>query len=83
MTSCRKHTSRRTVRSVWLSVASTVTPWGLAEAAELAEETLATVQQVVNTETPHERAHAGLARDISGFAANLLAGGATGISGHR
>lgn len=57
--------------------------WGLAEAADLAEETLATVLQLANTETPHKRAYAGLARDISGFASNLLAGRAIGASGHH
>jgi serine/threonine-protein kinase HipA len=57
--------------------------WGLAEPADLAEETLVTVLQVANTEAPHKRAHAGLARDISGFAANLLAGRAIGAGGHR
>jgi serine/threonine-protein kinase HipA len=57
--------------------------WGLAEPADLAEEALVTVLQVANTEAPHKRAHAGLARDISGFAANLLAGRAIGAGGHR
>jgi serine/threonine-protein kinase HipA len=55
--------------------------WGLAEAAGLAEETLSTVCQTANTETPHQRAHARLARDISGFASSLLAGRAIGDSG--
>jgi serine/threonine-protein kinase HipA len=57
--------------------------WGLAEPADLAEEALVTVLQVANTEAPHKRAHAGLARDISGFASNLLAGRAIGAGGHR
>lgn len=57
--------------------------WGLAEAADLAEETLATVLQLANSEAPHKRAYAGLARDISGFASNLLAGRAIGASGHH
>jgi serine/threonine-protein kinase HipA len=57
--------------------------WGLARAADLAEETLTTVLQLANTEVPHERAHPGLARDISGFASNLLAGHAIGASGYR
>jgi len=48
--------------------------WGLADAADLAEDTLAAVLQLAKTETPHERAYTGLTRDISGFAANLLAG---------
>jgi serine/threonine-protein kinase HipA len=52
--------------------------WGLARAAELAEETTATVLQLASTETPHKRAHAGLAHDIAGFASNLLAGRAVG-----
>jgi serine/threonine-protein kinase HipA len=52
--------------------------WGLAEAAELAEETLATVLQVATTETPDNGAYAGLASDIARFAANLLAGRPTG-----
>jgi serine/threonine-protein kinase HipA len=54
--------------------------WGLAGAAELAEVTLSTVLQVANTETPHERAQPGLARDIARFAANLLAGRAIATS---
>jgi serine/threonine-protein kinase HipA len=57
--------------------------WGLAAAADLAEETLAVVLQVANTETPHQQAHAGLARDIVGFASNLLGGRPIGASGHR
>jgi serine/threonine-protein kinase HipA len=57
--------------------------WGLAKAADLAEETLATILQLASTETPHKAAHAGLARDILGFAANLLAGRAIGTSGQR
>jgi serine/threonine-protein kinase HipA len=57
--------------------------WGLAEAAALAEETLVTVLQLADTEAPHERAYAGLARDISGFASNLLDGRAIGTSGDR
>ena len=52
--------------------------WGLADAADLAEETLAVVLQLANTESPHKRAHVGLARDIAGFASNVLAGRATG-----
>ena len=46
--------------------------WGLAEAADLAQKTVATVLQLARTETPHKRAHAGLAHDIARFAANLL-----------
>ncbi|MGH3207596.1 MAG: type II toxin-antitoxin system HipA family toxin [Trebonia sp.] len=52
--------------------------WGLAGAAELAESTLATVHREASRETPHERADAGLARDIARFVANLLAGQAAG-----
>jgi serine/threonine-protein kinase HipA len=52
--------------------------WGLATAADLAEEALAAVLQQASTETPHERAYARLARDISGFASNLLAGRTAG-----
>jgi serine/threonine-protein kinase HipA len=52
--------------------------WGLAEAADVAEKTLATVLQLAKTEIPHKRAHAGLARDIAGFASNLLAGRVAG-----
>jgi serine/threonine-protein kinase HipA len=52
--------------------------WGLAGAADLAEEILAIVLQLANAETPHKRAYAGLARDIAGFASNLLAGRAIG-----
>ncbi len=57
--------------------------WGLTEAADLAEETLVTVLQLADTEAPHERAYAGLARDISRFASNLLAGRAIGANGGR
>ncbi len=57
--------------------------WGLTGAAELAEETVTLVLQLASTETPHERAHPGLARDIAGFAANLLAGRAIGAGGHQ
>jgi serine/threonine-protein kinase HipA len=54
--------------------------WGLARAAEFAEETLALVLQLASTETPHKRAHAGLAQQIAGFARNLLAGRAIGAT---
>ena len=57
--------------------------WGLARAADLAEETLTTVLQLANAEIPHERAHPGLARDISRFASNLLTGHPIGASGYR
>jgi serine/threonine-protein kinase HipA len=57
--------------------------WGLARAADLAEETLSTVLQLANAEIPHERAHPGLARDISKFASNLLTGHPIGASGYR
>lgn len=55
--------------------------WGLARASDIAEETLTTVLQLASTETPHERAHPGLARYISRFASNLLTGHAIGASG--
>lgn len=54
--------------------------WGLAEAADLAEETLATVLQLAQAQTPHKRAYPGLADDIAGFASNLLAGRAAGTA---
>jgi serine/threonine-protein kinase HipA len=57
--------------------------WRLAEATELAEETLATVLRLANAQAPHKGAYAGLARDIVTFAANLLAGPAVGISSHH
>lgn len=58
--------------------------WGLTEAADLAEETLAAVLALAGTEPPDKRAHAGLAREIAGFASNLLAGHAVGSPGpHR
>ncbi len=53
--------------------------WGLAEAADVAQETLTTVLQLARTETPHKRAHAGLAHDIAKFASNLLAGVVVGV----
>jgi serine/threonine-protein kinase HipA len=54
--------------------------WGLTGAAEPTEETVTLALQLANEETPHERAHPALARDIAGFAANLLAGRAIGVS---
>jgi serine/threonine-protein kinase HipA len=57
--------------------------WGLAQAAALAEETLTTVLQLADAEVPDDRAHPGLARDIAGFASNLLAGHSVGTDGHR
>lgn len=57
--------------------------WGLTSAAGLAEETLAAVLQLADTESPHERAYPLLSRDIAGFTSNLLAGRVTGASGHR
>lgn len=57
--------------------------WGLAAAAELAEETVSLVLQLASAEVPDERAHPGLAQDIAGFAANLLAGQAIGTGGHQ
>ena len=56
--------------------------WGLTNASELAEETLTTVLQVATTQSPHEHAHTELAQDITGFAANLLAGRAVETSEH-
>ena len=52
--------------------------WGLTAAADLAEETLATVLQLAQTQTPHEHAHPGLADDIARFTSNLLARRAVG-----
>jgi len=52
--------------------------WGLAEAAGLAEQTLTTVLQLAQTQTPDEHAYPGLADDIAGFASNLLARRAVG-----
>ena len=48
--------------------------WGLAEAANLAEEVLTVALQLARTQTPDKRAYPGLANDIAGFASNLLAG---------
>jgi serine/threonine-protein kinase HipA len=52
--------------------------WGLAEVADVAQKTLATVLQLARTETPHKRAYAGLTHDIVRFASNLLADRAVG-----
>jgi hypothetical protein len=57
--------------------------WALARAADLAEETLGTVLELANTGTPHPRARAGLARDIAGFASNLLSGDPVGTCVRR
>lgn len=48
--------------------------WGLATAADLAEETLATVLHLTRSETPHPRAYPGLTHNIARFASNLLTG---------
>lgn len=52
--------------------------WGLTEAANLAEETLAVVLELASTEVPHEGAHASLSEDIARFTSNLLVGRAAG-----
>jgi len=57
--------------------------WGLSGAADLAEETLVLVRQLAGTETPHPRAYARLAKEITGFADNLLAGRAIGAGGRQ
>jgi serine/threonine-protein kinase HipA len=57
--------------------------WGLTGATSLAEEALAAVLKLTKAETPHERAHAGLSRDIAGFTTNLLTGHAVGASAYR
>jgi serine/threonine-protein kinase HipA len=57
--------------------------WGLPGADKLAAETATLVLQLASTETPHEHAHPRLAQDITGFAANLLAGRAIGAGGHQ
>jgi serine/threonine-protein kinase HipA len=56
--------------------------WGLASAPDLARETLTTALQLATTQPPHKQAHAGLPRDIAGFASNLLAGRAAGARGN-
>jgi serine/threonine-protein kinase HipA len=56
--------------------------WGLARASDLAREVLTAALQLATAEQPHEQAHAGLPRDIAGFASNLLAGRAAGPSSH-
>ncbi|KLL10244.1 MULTISPECIES: hypothetical protein [Protofrankia] len=48
--------------------------WGLATAADLVEETLATVLHLTRSETPHPRADPGLAHNIARFTSNLLTG---------
>jgi serine/threonine-protein kinase HipA len=56
--------------------------WGLARASDLARETLTAALQLATAQSPHKQAHAGLPRDIAGFASNLLAGRAAGPSSH-
>lgn len=56
--------------------------WGLANAPNLAEETLTTVLHLATTQSPHKHAHTELAQDIARFTANLLAGRAIGTSDH-
>lgn len=48
--------------------------WGLATAADLAEETLATVLHLTRSETPHPHAHPRLTHNIARFTSNLLTG---------
>jgi serine/threonine-protein kinase HipA len=54
--------------------------WGLANAADLACDTLSAVLELAMAETPHLDAHPGLASDIAGFAGNLLQGRAAGAN---
>lgn len=54
--------------------------WGLADAADLASETLDLVLQLAKAEEPHPRAHPGLAGEIAGFAGNLREGRAAGAA---
>ncbi|ONH31290.1 type II toxin-antitoxin system HipA family toxin [Pseudofrankia asymbiotica] len=48
--------------------------WGLAYAAELAEETLTTVLDLARTQSPHPEAQPDLDKDITRFTSNLLSG---------
>lgn len=52
--------------------------WGLANAADLARDTLSVVLELATTESPHPGAHTGLASDIARFTGNLLQGRAAG-----
>jgi len=54
--------------------------WGLAEAADIAEQTLTTVLELAQTQVPDRHAHPGLANDIEQFASNLLAGRPVGTT---
>lgn len=54
--------------------------WGLADVAGLAEETLTTVLQLAQAETPDQRAHPDLANDVVRFSSNLLTGHAAGAA---
>ena len=56
---------------------------GARQGSRLAEETLTMVLQLASTEAPHKHAHTGLAQEIAGFAANLLAGRAIGAGDHQ
>lgn len=48
--------------------------WGVRGADDLLATTLETILETVATEEPDERAHPGLAADLTGFATNLLRG---------
>jgi serine/threonine-protein kinase HipA len=58
--------------------------WGLTEVADRAMDTLTAVLHLAHAEVPDDRAYSGLARDISRFTSNLLAGHIIGPSNqHR
>lgn len=55
--------------------------WGLSDAADVVDGTLATALDLAATESPHPRAHPGVAADITRFATNLVAGRGAGEDG--
>ncbi|MGY0503411.1 type II toxin-antitoxin system HipA family toxin [Nocardia sp. FBN12] len=55
--------------------------WGLSDAADVVDDTLATVLDLAATESPHPRAHPGVAADVTRFATNLVAGRGAGEDG--
>lgn len=55
------------------------TTWGLANAADIALDTLSTILDLASAEAPHPEAHPGLNGDIEAFTRNLLQGHAAGM----
>lgn len=55
--------------------------WGVTQAEQVVDETLATITRIASDETPHPGAHHSLRQDVLRFTGNLIAGRAAGDSG--